>query len=73
MTQQTILVLGSTGKTGSRIATRLEEKGQTVRCGSRNSETPFDWNEPQTWPAILEGVSAAYISHFPDIAFPGAV
>lgn len=73
MTQQTILVLGSTGKTGSRIATHLEEKGQTVRRGSRNSETPFDWNEPQTWPAILEGVSAAYISYFPDIAFPGAV
>ncbi|WP_170359643.1 NmrA family NAD(P)-binding protein [Ruegeria arenilitoris] len=73
MTQQSILVLGATGKTGSRIATRLEEKGQTVRRGSRNSETPFDWEQPQTWPAILEGVSAAYISYFPDIAFPGAV
>lgn len=73
MTQQTILVLGATGKTGSRIATRLKEKGQTVRRGSRNSETPFDWEQPQGWPAILEGVSAAYISYFPDIAFPGAV
>ncbi|WP_170550676.1 NmrA family NAD(P)-binding protein [Ruegeria atlantica] len=73
MMEQTILVLGATGKTGSRIATRLEEKEQTVRRGSRNSETPFDWEQPQTWPAILEGVSAAYISYFPDIAFPGAV
>ena len=73
MTQQTILVLGATGKTGSRIATRLEEKGQIVRRGSRNSETPFHWEQPQTWPAILDGVSAAYISYFPDIAFPGAV
>ncbi|CUK20980.1 NAD(P)H azoreductase [Ruegeria denitrificans] len=73
MTQQTILVLGATGKTGSRIATRLDEKGQTVRRGSRTSETPFDWEQPQTWSAILEGVSAAYISYFPDIAFPGAV
>ncbi|MBO9436638.1 NmrA family NAD(P)-binding protein [Ruegeria sp. R13_0] len=73
MTQQSILVLGATGKTGSRIATRLEEKGQIVRRGSRNGETPFDWNDPQTWPEILEGVSAAYISYFPDIAFPGAV
>lgn len=73
MTQQSILVLGATGKTGSRIATRLEEKGLTVRRGSRNSETPFDWEQPQTWSAILEGVSAAYISYFPDIAFPGAV
>ncbi len=73
MTQQSILVLGATGKTGSRIATRLEEKGQAVRRASRNSETPFDWEQPQTWPAILEGVSSAYISYFPDIAFPGAV
>ncbi|WP_209509712.1 NmrA family NAD(P)-binding protein [Ruegeria sp. HKCCE4150] len=73
MTQQPILVLGATGKTGSRIARRLEEKGQAVRRASRNSETPFDWDQPQTWPPILEGVSSAYISYFPDIAFPGAV
>ncbi|MEM1075864.1 MAG: NmrA family NAD(P)-binding protein [Pseudomonadota bacterium] len=73
MTQQTILVLGATGKTGSRIATRLEENGQTVRRGSRKGEEPFDWEQPRTWPTILEGVSAAYISYFPDIAFPGAV
>ncbi len=73
MTQQTILVLGATGKTGSRIVTRLEDRGHAVRRGSRNSKTPFDWEKPQTWPAILDGVSAAYISYFPDIAFPGAV
>lgn len=73
MTQQTILVLGATGKTGSRIAKRLEDKGHAVRRGSRNSVTPFDWEKPKTWPAVLEGVSAAYISYFPDIAFPGAV
>ncbi|MEP1199293.1 NmrA family NAD(P)-binding protein [Tateyamaria sp.] len=73
MTQQTILVLGATGKTGSRIAARLEDKGHKVRRGSRGSETPFDWEKPETWPAILDGVSSAYISYFPDIAFPGAV
>ncbi len=73
MTTQSILVLGATGKTGSRIAKRLEEKGHTVRRGSRRSETPFDWEKPDTWDANLDGVSAAYISYFPDIAFPGAV
>ena len=73
MTQQTILVLGATGKTGSRIAARLEDKGHKVRRGSRGSETPFDWGKPETWPAVLDGVSSAYISYFPDIAFPGAV
>ncbi len=73
MTQQTILVLGATGKTGSRITARLEDKGHKVRRGSRGSETPFDWGKPETWPAVLDGVSSAYISYFPDIAFPGAV
>lgn len=73
MTQQLSLVLGATGKTGSRIAKRLEDQGHRVRRGSRSSATPFDWQNPETWPAILEGVSAAYISYFPDIAFPGAV
>ena len=73
MQTQSILVLGATGKTGSRITKRLEEKGHTVRRGSRSSETPFDWEKPETWHANLDGVSAAYISYFPDIAFPGAV
>jgi uncharacterized protein YbjT (DUF2867 family) len=73
MTHQTLLVLGATGKTGSRIAARLEADGHSVRRGSRSGTPPFDWQKPETWPAVLEGVSAVYISYFPDIAFPGAV
>ena len=73
MTDHPILVIGATGKTGSRIAARLEAKGHSVRRGSRNAPVPFDWENPQTWPAALEGISAAYVSYFPDIAFPGAV
>jgi uncharacterized protein YbjT (DUF2867 family) len=67
-----ILVIGSTGKTGRRIARQLAERGYTVRHGSRHSATPFDWDQPDTWPAALSGVHAAYISYFPDLAFPGA-
>jgi len=67
-----ILVIGSTGKTGRRIARTLAERGFSVRHGSRNSDTPFDWDRPETWPAALSGVSAAYVSYFPDLAFPGA-
>ena len=67
-----ILIIGSTGKTGSRIARILAERGIPVRHGSRNSGTPFDWERPENWPAALAGVSAAYISYFPDLAFPGA-
>lgn len=73
MQDQTILVIGATGKTGSRIAKSLEDKGVHVRRGSRRAAVPFDWDKPETWGPALAGASAAYVSYFPDIAFPGAV
>ncbi len=73
MTDQPILVIGATGKTGSRVASKLEAKGVTVRRGARRSETPFDWEDPATWAPVLSGVSKAYVTYFPDLAFPGAV
>ncbi|MEP0322061.1 NAD(P)H-binding protein [Bauldia litoralis] len=72
MQNQTILVIGSTGKTGSRIAAILAERGFSVRHGSRKAAIPFDWEAPETWAAALDGVSSAYVSYFPDLAFPGA-
>ena len=68
-----ILVLGSSGKTGSRIAARLEKRGVPVRRGSRGAPIPFDWDNDANWSAVLEGISAVYISYFPDLAVPGAV
>lgn len=73
MTTQPFLVLGATGKTGSRIANRLEQKGLSVRRGSRNAAITFDWEDRDTWAAALDGVSSVYISYYPDIAVPGAV
>lgn len=72
MNTSPILVIGSTGKTGRRIARMLTERGFLARHGSRNSKPPFDWDRSETWPAALSGVSAAYVSYFPDLAFPGA-
>ena len=68
-----ILVIGATGKTGSRIVKQLEQLGLLVRPASRSSAIPFDWEDSATWGPALAGVSAAYISYFPDLAFPGAV
>jgi len=68
-----ILVIGATGKTGSRVATRLDAQGLPVRRASRTAAIPFDWEAPETWPAALEGVRSAYVTYFPDLAFPGAV
>ncbi|MEL6960256.1 MAG: NmrA family NAD(P)-binding protein [Pseudomonadota bacterium] len=73
MTDQPILIIGATGKTGARVAAKLEGKGVAVRRGSRRSETPFDWEDPGTWAPVLTGVSKAYVTYFPDLAFPGAV
>ncbi|MEM1267379.1 MAG: NmrA family NAD(P)-binding protein [Pseudomonadota bacterium] len=73
MHTQPILVVGATGKTGLRVASKLEEKGVAVRRGSRGSDTPFDWEVPATWAPALSGVAQAYVTYFPDLAFPGAV
>ncbi len=72
MSQQPILVLGATGKTGRRIVERLIAKGCNVRQGSRRANPPFDWENPATWAPALRGASAVYISYYPDLAAPGA-
>ncbi|NJM78070.1 MAG: NAD(P)H-binding protein [Acaryochloridaceae cyanobacterium RU_4_10] len=69
---QTILVLGGSGKTGRRIVERLQERHIPVRIGSRTAEPPFNWEDASTWGDALEGVTSVYISFFPDIAVPGA-
>lgn len=66
------LVLGATGKTGRRIAERLEEQGHGVRRASRSGSTPFDWDDRSTWGPALAGVRAAYVVYSPDLAVPAA-
>ena len=73
MQTQPILVIGATGKTGSRVAAQLEERGVSVRRGTRSAPIPFDWDAPDTWAPAFDGVSRAYVTYFPDLAFPGAV
>lgn len=73
MQTEPILVIGATGKTGSRVANILTQKGYAVRRGSRGAAIPFDWDKPDTWSRALDGVSRAYVTYFPDIAMPGAV
>jgi uncharacterized protein YbjT (DUF2867 family) len=67
-----ILIIGGTGKTGRRVAARLQERGLPVRIGSRNGTPPFDWEDRATWAPALQGARAAYVSFFPDLAVPGA-
>ncbi|MBC8155327.1 MAG: NAD(P)H-binding protein [Bacteroidetes bacterium] len=67
------LVLGGTGKTGSRVAQRLTQRGWPVRIGSRSGEPAFDWQDPATWKPALRHINAVYITFQPDLAVPGAV
>ena len=67
-----ILVLGSTGKTGKRVAERLQNCNIAIRMGSRNGEPSFDWDMPDNWKNILEKIDSVYITFQPDLAVPQA-
>ncbi|MDJ0382236.1 NAD(P)H-binding protein [Streptomyces sp. G-G2] len=69
---QIALVIGGTGKSGRRVAEKLSARGLPVRVGSRHGEPAFDWSQPDTWAAALEGVDRVYVTYYPDLAFPGA-
>ena len=66
------LIIGGTGKTGRRVAERLEKMGRNIRIGSRSSARPFDWDRESDWDAALDGVTSIYITYSPDLAMPGA-
>lgn len=69
---QPILIIGGTGKTGARVNALLRAQGVATRTVSRSTATPFDWNNPRTWPAALDGVSSAYVTYQPDLAVEGS-
>jgi uncharacterized protein YbjT (DUF2867 family) len=69
--EKPILVLGGTGKTGRRVIERLTARGIPTRMGARSGEPPFDWDDPDTWAPVLQGVGSVYVQHYLD-ALPGA-
>ncbi len=64
-----ILVIGGTGKSGSRVARQLAESGVTARVGARSPgasapglvPTPFEWYDSTTHKAAVDGASAVYV------------
>jgi uncharacterized protein YbjT (DUF2867 family) len=66
------LVLGGTGKTGRRVEKRLVSRGVPTRVVSRSTEPYFDWNDQNSWDAVLENVITVYVNYAPDLAIPGA-
>jgi uncharacterized protein YbjT (DUF2867 family) len=56
------LVLGGTGKTGARVASRLTGLGLPVRTAARGGgDVRFDWDDPATHRNALEGADRVYL------------
>ena len=56
------LILGGTGKTGRRIASRLTAAGHEVRTASRTGgDVRLDLDDPTTHAPALAGITAAYL------------
>lgn len=59
---KTILVLGGTGKTGTRVAIRMTEFGHTVRTAARHGgDVRFGWYDPATHRTAVHGVDRIYL------------
>jgi len=57
-----ILVLGGTGKTGSRLAAKLARLGLDIRTAARHgADVHFDWDDPTTHPPALRGIGRLYL------------
>ena len=70
-----VLVLGGTGKTGSRVAGTLSERGVSVRTAARGgADIRFDWNNPATFEGALQGATGVYlVSPVMRVDFAGVV
>ncbi len=65
MTEQPIVVLGATGRTGRRVVQALARDGRHVRSASRTPRGPgavrFAWEDPASWEPTLSGAGALYL------------
>jgi uncharacterized protein YbjT (DUF2867 family) len=67
-----VLVTGATGTTGRYLTRLLRERGARVREASRHPRPGtgvfFDWGDPATYPAALDGISGVYLLRPPRAA-----
>ncbi len=62
ITNHHVLVLGATGKTGSRVAGTLSQRGVSVRTAARSGAgIHFDWDSPATFEPALRGITGVYL------------
>ncbi|WP_255506413.1 NAD(P)H-binding protein [Mycolicibacterium sp. 018/SC-01/001] len=67
MVPEPVLVTGATGNTGSAVVAGLRSRGARARPASRRPDpadpdaVAFDWSDPTTFTAALNGVHAVYV------------
>lgn len=66
------LIIGSHGKTGSRVIRQLTSLGYNPKGASRHGDVTFDWHDRSTWAAAITGIDSVYLTYFPDLAIPKA-
>lgn len=66
------LIIGSTGKTGSRVMQRLSQLKYNPVGAARGGEVYFDWNDATTWGPALNNIDTVYLTYYPDLAIPKA-
>lgn len=76
----TTLVIGASGTTGSRVVAQLVAAGYGVKAASRGvtpvpgaAPVRFDWYDPSTHAAALDGADRVYLIPPPADPGPGAV
>ena len=69
---ETTVLIGGAGKTGRRVAERLQARGRDIRLASRSTTPAFDWEDRATWAPAFAGAQSAYVAYYPDLAVPGA-
>ncbi|TGL21748.1 NmrA family transcriptional regulator [Leptospira yanagawae] len=67
------LILGSSGKTGSRIVNKLNQLNYPLRLGGRKTIPAFDWEKSEGWDEVIQGIDQIYISYQPDLAHPNSI
>jgi uncharacterized protein YbjT (DUF2867 family) len=67
----TTLIVSGTGKTGRRVAGRLNARGLPIRIGTPSTDPSFDWNDQATWAPALQGVDSVYVAYAPDLGSRG--
>jgi uncharacterized protein YbjT (DUF2867 family) len=71
-----VLITGATGTTGRHLARLLRQRGAGVREASRHprpgadpgTSALFDWANPATYPAALDGITRLYLLRPPGVA-----